>query len=65
MNLYNIQLIDTEDMDITEITRTAPNMECLIKEVVAIANDCNNDGYFIDKIKIFNRDYEFITSFKL
>ena len=65
MNLYNIQLIDTEDMDVVEIIRTAPNMERLIKEVIAIANDYNNDGYFIDKIKIFNRDYEFITSFNL
>ena len=65
MNLYNIQLIDIEDMDVVEIIRTAPNMERLIKEVIAIANDYNNDGYFIDKIKIFNRDYEFITSFNL
>lgn len=65
MNLYNIQLIDTEDMDVVEIIRASPNMESLIKEVIAIANDYNNDGYFIDKIKIFNRDYEFITSFNL
>ena len=65
MNLYNIQLIDTEDMDIVEITRIAPNMEYLIKEVVAIAINYNNHGYFIDKIKIFNKDYEFITSFNL
>ena len=65
MNLYIIQLIDTEDMDVVEIIRASPNMESLIKEVIAIANDYNNDGYFIDKIKIFNRDYEFITSFNL
>lgn len=64
-NLYYIQLINTEDMETVEISRTSSSREHLIKEANAVAKCYNTHGYDIDKVRIFSSDKELLISYNL
>lgn len=64
-NLYYIQLINTEDMETTEISRMSSSREHLMKEVNAVAKCYNDHGYDIDKVRIFDANKKLVVSYDL